>query len=403
MKAEAWCDETLRACLRGLDGLLHREIFRLKARYQLSLDEFRGLYISDEQVAALARQFEQESGVAAGASNGGGPDTCSHDVGACAVRADLLGAISFHAPFTDIAARLDLSALDSLLLLIAAAPGIDPRYETLYAYLNNDVTRKLASLDLVVRLVAINPSEALAVRAALAPGSVLLASGLLRASAGRDAVPSAAQQSLLAAHSGLPDFLLGLPFKDDRIEDQIQIRSPAAISGLVAETPAIRSLAELVERAVGSTPSRVTVIEPSSSLSASAFALALSARSCQPLVKLDLRGVPRESLRDTASRAVLLAQVRGGLLLVDGLDNLLTEGRLVAEGIALRSLLRARRTPMLISAPVQGLTGLPFEPFEYVTVSLPGLPRQTRRAMWVQTFDALGVRANVTDLDELVE
>ena len=36
--------------LQRLDLLLHREILRLRARYQLSLDEFRGLYISDEQV-----------------------------------------------------------------------------------------------------------------------------------------------------------------------------------------------------------------------------------------------------------------------------------------------------------------------------------------------------------------
>src|SRR6187200_432574 len=39
--------------LQRLDLLLHREILRLRARYQLSLDEFRGLYISDEQVNQL--------------------------------------------------------------------------------------------------------------------------------------------------------------------------------------------------------------------------------------------------------------------------------------------------------------------------------------------------------------
>src|SRR3954452_25206668 len=39
--------------LRRLDLLLHREILRLRATYELSLDEFRGLYISDEQVNSL--------------------------------------------------------------------------------------------------------------------------------------------------------------------------------------------------------------------------------------------------------------------------------------------------------------------------------------------------------------
>src|SRR5689334_6079324 len=43
----------LRRELERLDLLLHREVLRLRARYQLSLDEFRGLYVSDEQVDAL--------------------------------------------------------------------------------------------------------------------------------------------------------------------------------------------------------------------------------------------------------------------------------------------------------------------------------------------------------------
>src|SRR5437667_5282919 len=48
--------EYLSTELQRLDTLLHREILRLRARYQLSLDEFRGLYISDEQVNRLIDQ-----------------------------------------------------------------------------------------------------------------------------------------------------------------------------------------------------------------------------------------------------------------------------------------------------------------------------------------------------------
>ena len=39
--------------LARLDAALGREVLRLRARYQLSLDEFRGLFISDEQVDAV--------------------------------------------------------------------------------------------------------------------------------------------------------------------------------------------------------------------------------------------------------------------------------------------------------------------------------------------------------------
>src|SRR5579863_962070 len=41
------------SALARLDAALAGEVLRLRARYQLSLDEFRGLYVSDEQVDAL--------------------------------------------------------------------------------------------------------------------------------------------------------------------------------------------------------------------------------------------------------------------------------------------------------------------------------------------------------------
>ena len=47
--------------LIGLDAALAREVKRLRARYQLSLDEFRGLFVSDEQVDALLARSSAEA------------------------------------------------------------------------------------------------------------------------------------------------------------------------------------------------------------------------------------------------------------------------------------------------------------------------------------------------------
>ena len=52
----------LSVALQRLDLLLHREILRLRASYQLSLDEFRGLYISDEQVNQLINRAVNYAG-----------------------------------------------------------------------------------------------------------------------------------------------------------------------------------------------------------------------------------------------------------------------------------------------------------------------------------------------------
>ena len=55
--------------MQRLDHLIGQEILHLRTRYQLSLDEFRGLYISDAQVDRLVAQLgnPSEAGSASGA------------------------------------------------------------------------------------------------------------------------------------------------------------------------------------------------------------------------------------------------------------------------------------------------------------------------------------------------
>ena len=47
----------------------------------------------------------------------------------------------------------DLEPLDVELLLVALAPDLDPRFERLYGYLHDDVSRRRASIGLALELV----------------------------------------------------------------------------------------------------------------------------------------------------------------------------------------------------------------------------------------------------------
>ena len=91
-------------------------------------DALRGLYISDEQALALAAE-------------GGRP----HAAGPLADAATRLA---------QTAERLGLDALDSSVLALCAAPELHPRFGRLYAYLQDDVTRRLASPRLAADLLA---------------------------------------------------------------------------------------------------------------------------------------------------------------------------------------------------------------------------------------------------------
>ena len=95
-------------------------------------DPFRGLYVTDELAVAIARSEPRMD-----------PDARLH-----------------HA-----AERLGLDAIDAVVLAVCAAPELNPAYGRLFAYLHDDVTRKLPSPGLVARLVGgdgVAPGDVLA-------------------------------------------------------------------------------------------------------------------------------------------------------------------------------------------------------------------------------------------------
>src|ERR1041385_8281912 len=73
-----------------------------------------------------------------------------------------------------LAASCGLSPAEVDVLLIALAPELEPRYEILYAYLQNDVTRKRPTVDLSLNLICRTEQEKVQARNIFAPDAPLL-------------------------------------------------------------------------------------------------------------------------------------------------------------------------------------------------------------------------------------
>lgn len=143
--------------LAWLDARLHREVLRLRARYAMSADEFRGIYISDEQVDAYLNRPPIEHA---------GTDL------------PLAQPPPQPAPggtWARLCERLALSASERHSVLLALAPEFDCKYEALFGYLNNDIGRRWATPDLAARLFDDDPN----LIAALDEQGRLLGCGLL--------------------------------------------------------------------------------------------------------------------------------------------------------------------------------------------------------------------------------
>lgn len=75
--------------------------------------------------------------------------------------------------------HFQLSALEVDLLLIALAPELDLRYERLFGYLQDDVTKRRPSVDLVLNLLSPTFADKLAARSAFTPKAPLFTYRLL--------------------------------------------------------------------------------------------------------------------------------------------------------------------------------------------------------------------------------
>ena len=124
-------------------------------------DPFRGLYVTDEVVDQLLAP-------AAGPPR---PDRSARE--RIEAEADAAESGGEHFRLRRLAADAGLTELDTEILVIALVPDLDSRFERLYGYLNDDVTRRRATIGLTLALADVSPASAPA-RSRLMPGGPLV-------------------------------------------------------------------------------------------------------------------------------------------------------------------------------------------------------------------------------------
>src|SRR5262245_31870406 len=111
------------------------------------------------------------------------------------------------ARIAEAAERLGLDRLGTAVMSLAAAPEIDPRFGRLFAYLNDDAGKRLATPRLLSSLLSGEGVSAGDVLACLSPTSPLLMRGALRFVE----APGPAADRPVAVAARLAGFLLGAP------------------------------------------------------------------------------------------------------------------------------------------------------------------------------------------------
>jgi ATPase family associated with various cellular activities (AAA) len=361
--------------LERLDLLIEREVVRLRARYQLSADEFRGLYISDEQVDLLLRKQDRPVDVKAITAK------------AESIRRRHESNSELSPEWRRIAGEFSLTPVEEDLLFVALAPELDSKYRSLYAYLNNDVSCKFATRDLARRLLSERGPTA--VDHALASGSALFRNGLLvPAAASRGFQPSPVLSGFVLATEAqpIPPLL--------RVAPKENIRAAEHGTDLDRKPHAA---AMLRERAV---------LVLSGSRGAGQIQLATELCRCagMSLLVLDAKDVPpeRESSSSLARNVALQARLEGAALFIENSALLFDpEGAFRSEsGCFLRSL---DEVPLCLACPPNLNWAALLGDRRTIEWKLPVLSGGARIAEWQRATATMAITAPPGVIDDLAQ
>ena len=282
-----------------------------------------------------------------------------------------------------------LSPAEVDLLLIALGPELEPRYETVYSYLQMDATRKRPGVDLALNLICRSAAEKVMARRLLSPGGPLLYYRLVHLlDDPQDRQPTLLRRFLKADES-VVRFLLGQP-ADSR---STAPAAATAIEELELDQPTRLRLRNLIGAIRGWPPGDRHVIQLLSPAGASPpydVADAVCAALGSSAVRLDL--VQLSSDLSAAAAAVRDAALVNGLLVVAAGDT--------PEPQAERSLWSAvNGSPLIVillgSASSYGSIPPQAQPWR---VEIPPAGYDLRRQAWAQALAGTPAAADVKRL-----
>jgi len=216
--------EHLLAELRRVELKLHLEVTRMRREsVPPGDDRFRGLYISEQEIDHLTDGLpllqtcpsSGQTNPEVHAPTNGVPQLETHSTVKKEESPDQGSAIRLH----NVASLFDLSAFDVDTMLLCILPELDLRYQRLYAYLQDDVTKKSPTVDLVLRLLAGSFLPRLKARDALSLEAPLIRHHVVRFldEPGQRTTP------LLARALRVDERIMGYLLGSDQIDARLQL------------------------------------------------------------------------------------------------------------------------------------------------------------------------------------
>jgi len=212
--------------LGKLDLILRRNIIEFRARFEVANHNTanKHLFISHEEVDLLL-----QAGTSAELPQQQINDLDmeisrrDHEISEALSQGDAQGIIF---PLLRLSRLFNLSQFEVQVLIIALAPELRHKYDRIYAYLQDDITRKRPSIDLVLQLLCPTETDRWHFQGMLTSNGVLLQAGLLQLIEDPHSPSgSSGLAQFVKLDSGILNYILGDRSVDRRLNGIVRLAS----------------------------------------------------------------------------------------------------------------------------------------------------------------------------------
>jgi ATP-dependent 26S proteasome regulatory subunit len=293
-----------------------------------------------------------------------------------------------------VADRFGLTPQHVDALLLNIAPEFDTDYEKVYAYLQDDLTRKRPTVGLVMRVMSSNDRERIDARRLLSDASPLVKYGLVRLRSPEQGAPLLAHR--VTVDQRVVSFLLGADEIDSKIADCTEMVVPeTSIEELPLDEETRAAVAGLVPDS-DSSPVMQYVYGPYG-VGKNAAIEALCTGLDRPLVRADAARLARGDPGDSLDRLRREARLRDAVLYLRNVDRLDEgEGDAAAERLA-RDLDRFE-DHVFLSGESEWRPPRDLDAHAVTALHLPRPGYERRKELWDRRADDLPADLDTADL-----